>query len=248
MVSIITPTYNCEEFLCETVNSVLKQTYFNWELILIDDCSTDNTREIINNYTAQDSRIKKIFLTENSGAGVARNYGLEEVQGRYIAFLDSDDVWLENKLDRQLKLMQEKEAPISFTGYTIMDEKLNKINAEIRVPVSIDLFEYLKTTIIGMSTSMIDKNIVGDFRLNKIRSRQDGILWIELLKRGHKAYGLNEQLVKYRYRNNSVSANKFKAISKVWYIYRAYAKLNFIQTLYFFFFYIYNNLKRRYLK
>ncbi len=247
-VSIITPTFNSSKYISETIIGVINQTYSNWELIIIDDKSTDNTIEIVKKIQAKENRIVLIESETNNGAGVARNRGLEIANGRYISFLDSDDIWEPTKLESQLGFMDKNDAAISFTGYSIMDESMVNVKSVINVPHKLDLHSYLKNTVIGMSTSMIDKSKVGDFRLNKIRSRQDGILWIELLKSGFIAYGLNEQLVKYRFRNDSVSANKLKAMSKVWYIYRAYAKLNFIQTLYFFFFYVYNNLKRRYLK
>lgn len=247
LVSIITPTYNCEKYISESIDSVLNQLYQNWELILVDDCSNDNTYQILELYEHKDSRIHCYKLDVNVGAGESRNIGLSKVKGSFIAFLDSDDVWLPNKLSTQLEFMHRFSAAISFTGYTIMDESLRHTKSEIKVPISVNLNEYLKTTIIGMSTSMINKNVVDDFKLNKIRSRQDGILWIELLKRGHTAFGLNEQLVKYRMRKNSISSNKYKAMMKIWFIYRRYAKLSVILTGYYFFYYILNNLKRRYL-
>lgn len=247
-VSIITPAYNSAKYISETINSVISQTYSDWELIIIDDHSKDDTVDLVQKFCEKDNRIKLIVLDQNCGAGIARNKGIEFADGQYIAFLDSDDIWIENKLDLQIKYMDYKNASICFTGYTIYDESLKRVKSIIKVPESLNLYGYLKNTVIGMSTSMIDRKKVGDFRLNKIRSRQDGILWIELLEKGHYAYGLNKQLVKYRFRNNSISANKFKAMSKVWYIYRAYANLNLIQTSYYFLFYIFNNLKRRYLK
>lgn len=245
-VSIITPSYNSSKFVCETIESVLAQTYANWEMIIVDDASQDNSVDIIENFVKVDSRITLIKLDKNVGAGDARNRGIEKAQGKYIAFLDSDDVWHQEKLEIQIKLMEESQVPISFTGYTIMDEFLNKSKSIIKVPQFVDFKRYLKSTIIGMSTAIINRDIVGEFKLSSIRTRQDGVLWIELLKKGHIAIGLNMQLTKYRSRKNSISANKYKAIKRIWYIYRKYAGLNLFNTSYYFIFYILNNVHRRY--
>ncbi|MBI9052574.1 MAG: glycosyltransferase family 2 protein [Bacteroidales bacterium] len=246
LVSIITPSYNSTSFISETIESVLAQTYDNWEMTIIDDASQDNSVDIIENFVKADARITLIKLDKNVGAGDARNRGIEKARGKYIAFLDSDDVWHEEKLEIQIKLMEDSQTPISFTGYTIMDEPLIKSKSIINVPQSVDLKEYLKTTIIGMSTAIINRDIVGEFKLSSIRTRQDGVLWIELLKKGYTAIGLNMQLTKYRSRKNSISANKLKAIKRIWYIYRKYAGLNLFYTFYYFMFYIINNIQRRY--
>jgi teichuronic acid biosynthesis glycosyltransferase TuaG len=246
IVSIITPSYNSTNFIAETIESVLAQTYDKWEMIIVDDASQDNSVDIIENFVKADARIILIKLDNNVGAGEARNRGIEKARGKYIAFLDSDDVWHKEKLEIQIKLMEESQAPISFTGYTIMDESLIKSKSIINVPQSVDFKRYLKTTIIGMSTAIINKNIVGDVKLSSIRTRQDGVLWIELLKKGYIAIGLDMQLTKYRSRKNSISSNKLKAIKRIWYIYRKYAGLNLFYTFYYFIFYIVNNVHRRY--
>lgn len=246
MVSVITPSYNSSKFITETIESVIVQSFQDWEMIIVDDASDDDSVSIIKGYVKRDSRIKLVELRNNVGAGEARNKGLEKAVGNYIAFLDSDDVWHKNKLKNQVNFMEKMQAPISFTGYTIMDESLEKIKSIIRVPQSVTLHHYLKTTIIGMSTAIVDRERVGDFKLNPIRSRQDGVLWIELLRKGLIAYGLDQQLTKYRARNNSVSSNKIKAMKRIWYIYRKFAKLNLLKTSYYFSFYIFNNVKRRY--
>ena len=246
LVSIVTPTYNSEAYIGNAILSILNQTYKNWELLISDDCSSDSTVNIVKKYCKQYPNIRLFKLSENSGPGIARNKALENASGKYIAFLDSDDEWVPIKLEEQVAFMEKYIAAISFTGYSLMDNNLQIIKSQIKVPFSVNFSQYLKTTIIGMSTSMINREMVGDFRLNKIRSRQDGVLWIELLKRGHIAYGLNKQLVKYRIRKNSVSANKLKAIFRIWYIYRKYAGLNIVRTSYYFTFYIFNNIMRRF--
>ncbi len=245
LVSIITPCYNSEQFISRTIDSVVNQTYSNFELIIIDDCSNDNTVEIIKSFESKDSRIKLVQLEINSGAAIARNRGLEIAKGRFIAFCDCDDIWFENKLEYQINFMLEKVIPISFTSYQLINENGESFNKVINAIDRITHLEYLKNTIIGMSTSMIDTSLVKEFRFENIRTRQDTMLWITLLKRGHVAYGIKEVLVKYTVRSNSISANKFKAASKVWDLYYNMEKMGLFKSSYYFIFYVFNAIKKR---
>lgn len=245
LVSIITPSYNASEFIKSTLDSIINQSYLDWELLVTDDCSSDSTWQILNEYSKKDKRIKCFRLKENAGAAVARNNSLSNANGRFIAFCDCDDVWSAEKLTKQVDFMKKHDAPISFTAYGVCSEDLLTEDYEIRTPISIDYNGYLKNTIIGMSTSMIDRNIVEPFEFYNIRTRQDTYLWISLLKRGHLAYGLNEKLVKYRIRNNSISANKFKAAKRVWFLYYELEKLGLFKSLYYFSCYAKNALKKR---
>lgn len=245
LVSIIMPAYNASKFIESVIDSILSQTFLNWELLITDDCSLDNTFDILSEYSSKDERIKIFRLKNNSGAAVARNNSLYNAKGRFIAFCDCDDVWISEKLTKQVDFMKKNNFPISFTAYGVYSEDLLKENYDIRTPVSIDYYGYLKNTIIGMSTSMIDRNIVKSFKFYNIRTRQDTYLWISLLKRGYIAYGLNEKLVKYRVRNNSISANKFKAAKRVWFLYYELEKLGFLKSLYYFCCYAKNALKKR---
>jgi len=244
-VSIIIPVYNSEKFIVETIESVLNQTYNNWELILIDDASTDKSVDVINSKYNDESRIKLITLEQNQGAAYARNMGLKKMSGEFLCFLDSDDIWEKTKIEEQLVFMKMKACAISFTEYQVISEDKRKTKAIVRVPDKIDYSGYLKNTVIGMSTSMIDLGKVEPFEFFNLRTRQDTYLWITLLKRGHIAYGLKKSLVKYRYRENSISANKFKAAAMVWHLYYDLEKLNFIRSVYYFSFYAINALLKK---
>lgn len=245
LVSIITPVYNSDKFISETIQSILNQSYTNFELIVIDDYSKDNTVEIVKTFSEKDSRVKLIQLELNSGAAGARNIGLENSKGRFIAFCDCDDIWFENKLEYQIHFMLEKSIPISFTSYQLINEKGESMNKVINAIDKITYLEYLKNTIIGMSTSIIDTSLVKEIRFENIRTRQDTMLWITLLKRGYVAYGIKEVLVKYTVRSNSISANKFKAASKVWDLYYNMEKMGLFKSSYYFLFYAFNAIKKR---
>ncbi|WP_435264081.1 glycosyltransferase family 2 protein [Tenacibaculum sp. nBUS_03] len=244
-VSIITPSYNSENFISETIKSVLNQTYSNWELIIVDDCSTDNTEQVIKEFSKKDERIKFFKNIKNSGAAVSRNVGLENSTGRFISFIDSDDLWNPTKLAEQIKFMIDNVIPISFTKYSLVDEYGVSLNQIINVVKELGYKDYMKNTIIGMSTSMIDTDLVSEFKFENIRTRQDTYLWITLLKRGHKAFGINKTLVSYRVRKDSISANKIKAARRVWYLYFNLEKLGFIKSSYYFSHYVFNALKKR---
>ena len=246
LVSVITPSYNSEEFIGSTINSVINQSYSNWELIIVDDCSSDETVSLIKEFVKKDNRVKLFVNDINSGAGHSRNVGLEMSKGRFIAFLDSDDLWLKDKLKEQVDFMLKKNITISFTSYGLIDENGNKLNKTIKSVPKVDYKEVLKNTIIGMSTSMIDTTIVGkNFRLIDLRTRQDLYLWITLLKRGHLAYGLKSVLASYRVRTNSISSNKIDGAKKVWYLYYHVEKLGLLKSTYYFFFYAFNAIKKR---
>ncbi|WP_339147875.1 MULTISPECIES: glycosyltransferase family 2 protein [unclassified Sutcliffiella] len=226
LVSVITPSYNAERFIAETIESVKKQTFTDWEMIIVDDCSSDNTREILQDYAANDPRIKPIFLKENSGAAVARNTALNEAKGDYVAFLDSDDFWLPEKLEKQLAFMQQHNHAFSYTAYNLMDESGNLLDKVIRIPSEIDYKGLLKNTIIGCLTVMIDRRQVGQLQMPLIRTRQDYALWLQVLRDGYIAYGIQEPLSNYRLVEGSISSNKLKAAKRNWYVYRHIEKLS----------------------
>ncbi len=245
LVSIITPVFNSEGFIHQTIESIQCQTYTNWELILIDDCSIDNSISIIKKYSENDSRIRYFINETNSGAAISRNIGLNKSAGRFIAFIDSDDIWACKKLETQVNFMITHNYSISFTSYDLIDYKGAPLNKIINSVKEIDYNGYLKNTIIGMSTSMIDRSRIELFEFLNIRTRQDTYLWITLLKRGLKAYGINSVLVSYRVRNDSISSNKLKAAKQVWFLYYDLEKLGFIRSIFYFLFYVYNAFKKR---
>lgn len=226
LVSIITPVYNAEEFIVQTIESVQAQTYSDWELLLIDDCSTDSSAELIKSFTDNDNRIRYVKLNKNSGAAVTRNTGLAMAKGRYIAFLDSDDIWKPDKIERQLKLMKQKKTPFSYTAIEMIDENSNLIKGKRRVKETCEYKYLLHNTIIATSSVIIDRNVLGDFRMPLRRGGQDYATWLSLLRNGTVACGIDEALVKYRVASGSLSSNKFKSIIQVWEIQTQDEKIN----------------------
>jgi teichuronic acid biosynthesis glycosyltransferase TuaG len=246
MVSIITPSYNCSKYIVKTIESVLYQSYQNWEMIIVDDCSTDNSIEIIEKIIGDNPKTRLIKLMNNVGSAQSRNAALEVASGRFIAFLDSDDIWHSDKLEKQVSFMLERKIPISFTSYELIDENGVSKNHIIHSVEKLNQLDYLKNTIIGFSTSMIDTKYTGrKFRFIDIRTRQDTSLWIALLGEGYVAYGMNNILVDYRVHSNSISSNKYRAAKQVWNLYFNIHKLGFFKSVYCFLFYLYNAIKKR---
>lgn len=212
LVSIITPVYNSQNVLEDTINSVLGQSYNNWELILVDDCSEDESVPIIERYAKRDVRIKPIYLNKNEGAGFARNIGLENATGHYIAFLDADDIWLENKLKDQLTYFENhRGAKFQFSWYDTIDEKNEVINT-FKTPdrISFNLLKY--NNYILTSTVMCHAEILQNIRFPGIRRRQDWSLFLDILKAEEYAYSLPKVTVQYRKMPNTLSANRWKLI------------------------------------
>lgn len=243
MISIVLPSYNCSTFIRAAIQSVLDQSYSKWEMIIVDDCSSDDTVEFVLPFVEQDSRISLIKLTENSGAAVARNRGIEVARRRYIAFLDSDDLWLPNKLEKQLIFMQTNNYPFSFAAYDKIDSN-GQVLGHIGVPDKICYSDLLKTNSIGCSTAVYDTKYFGKVKMSLIRKRQDLSLWLKLLKKTDYAYGLNETLAQYRVRTNSISANKVSAAKFTWRLYREVEGLNLIEAGYYFTHYAFRGLLR----
>lgn len=241
LISIITPTYNSGKYIGETIKSVLSQTYENWELLIADDCSKDNTAYIVNEFN--DSRIKYLKLDKNVGAATARNTVLEKAKGKFIAFLDADDMWKPEKLERQLMFMLGNQAGFSFTSYEILKNGRNKV---VKVPYKLNYNQFMKNTIIGTSTVMVNTDIVGEIRLANVRKDHDSMTWAKLLREGHLAYGLNESLAYYRKVEGSISSDKLKAARNHWINCRNVEKLPFIKCLYYFIFYGLNAVRKHY--
>lgn len=244
-VSVITASYNCARFIEESIKSVLNQTYDNLELIIVDDYSTDNTEEIVNEYIKKDSRVKFYKLKNNSGAAVARNKGLDKATGRFIAFLDSDDVWDKEKLEKQINFMRSNNYGFSFTSYRLINEYGDLLNKEVKVPNQIKYEQLLKNTIIGCLTVIIDKELIGDFKMPLVRAGQDTATWLSILRKGNIAYGYDEVLASYRLVSGSISSNKIKALKRTWNTYRKLEKLNLLKSSYYFSHYVLNAVKKR---
>ena len=245
LVSIITPSYNSSRFIVECVNSVISQTFQNWEMIIVDDCSNDNSKDIISVLSAKDERIKSIFLEENVGSAEARNIAIRQAKGKYIAFLDSDDIWNEDKLENQISFMNEKDIAFSFTSYQPISEDGKTKYSVIISPKKMSYHSYLKNTIIGCLTVIIDKEKTGDFQMPNIQSSHDMALWLLIMKRGFSAYGLDENLAYYRIVSTSNTSKKWKAAKEVWDVYRKVENLDIIYSTYCFIGYIFNAIKKR---
>lgn len=243
-VSVVTPVYNAEKFLKETIESVLGQTFEDFEYLLIDDCSTDNSTNIVKEYAKEDKRVKYIRLRENSGAAVARNTGLENAQGRYIAFIDSDDVWYPEKLKKQLDFMKEKNEAFTYTKYEHITEEGDVLSAP-DFPEKLSYSGLLKNTAIACSTVVIDRQVIGDFRMPLVRKGQDTATWLKILRNHDYAYLVDEVLNKYRGREGSLSSDKVSALKRTWNTYRNIEKLPLHKAVYYFGFYVWNAIKRR---
>lgn len=247
LVSVITPVFNCEDVIERSLLSVLEQTHTNWELILVDDNSPDGSVDVINKFLKKDSRIKLIRLEENKGAGHARNVGLENAVGKYVAFLDADDYWHEHKLAKQVEFMQSNNAVFSFTSYQRLDEKgLSK--GYRSAPKKVSYKELIRFNSIGCLTVMLDKDFFGQIRFPLIRKRQDYALWLQLLKKTKYAYGLDEVLAFYSVGGNSLSANKFSAARYNWHLYRNIEGHGIFSSAYFFLNYAVKNVLLRIFK
>lgn len=244
LVSIITPCFNAQNFIEETIKSVRAQTYTNWEMIICDDVSSDDSRNIIEKHIKEDSRIKLIKLDKNSGAAVARNTAIKAAKGKYIAFLDSDDLWIPQKLEKQVAFMLENDIVFSFTEYSLISENGKDLGKIIKIPDYIDYRGLLKNTIIGCLTVMLDIEKLGKVQMPLIRTRQDFALWLSILRDGHKAYGIHEALSKYRLVQDSISRNKWKAAKRNWQVYREIEKLPFFDALWCFINYAWNAYRK----
>ena len=245
LVSIITPSYNSSKFIKDCVASVFSQTYKNWEMIIVDDCSKDNSKEIISELSTKDKRIKPIFLEKNVGAAEARNAAIRQSKGKYVAFLDSDDLWNPKKLEKQLSFMYENEIAFSYTNYQFISENGEDLSNIISAPEKMTYDSYLKNTIIGCLTVIIDREKSGEFEMPNIRSSHDMALWLLIMKRGFSAYGLDENLARYRIVSTSNTASKWHAAKDVWKVYRKVEKLSFIYSAWCFVWYAFNALKKR---
>lgn len=248
LVSIIVPVYNANKYIEATVQSVLSQTYEDWELLLVDDGSTDGSGETIQRLAEEDTtnRIKVLLPKEHGTAARARNYGLQHAEGRYIAFIDADDLWEKDKLLKEMTFMKEKKVGFVFTGYEFADANGVGNGKIVKVPKTLNYKQALKNTTIFTSTVLIDTTVIDKslVMMPEIKS-EDTATWYQILRNGHLAYGLNENLVKYRRVANSLSANKLEAIRRIWNLYRKAEKLPVLYSAYNFVFWAIRAVLRR---
>lgn len=233
LVSIVTPVYKAEKYIKETIQSVLNQTYENFELILIDDCSPDNSAIVIKDIAKKDSRIKYVKLEKNSGAAVARNKGIELAQGRYIAFIDSDDKWYPEKLDKQINFMEDNKVAFTYTKFEMINDDGSLKNEAAKLPEKLNYKGLLKNTAIACSTVVIDRKLIGDFNMPLVRKGQDTATWLKILRNYEYAYLVNQTLNQYRLVEGSLSSNKIQAIQRTWNTYRNIEQLSLISALYY---------------
>lgn len=243
MISVITPAYNAEAYVAETIESVLAQTYTDWEMIIVDDCSTDRTYEIAVRYSENDGRIKVIRHENNSGVAAARNTALDAASGDYVAFLDSDDMWFPDKLRIQYDFMEKHGYVLTYTKYQIVmtDGERGK---QIDVPEKMTYCDIFKNTAIACLTVMVNRKVSGNFYMPPLKHTEDQCAWQDILKRGYDAYGLNETLALYRCGNTSLTSDKKKVIKRQWSTYRDYYHFSVPKSLYYFCCYAINALKK----
>ena len=240
-VSVIIPIYNAEKYLRKTLDSILVQTYKDIEIVLVDDCSNDDSANIIKEYIQKYPEIVYFLQETNQGAGAARNKALELATGQYVAF---DDIWYPNKVAKQLELMKKRNCPFSYTAIEMIDENDNLLKNKRNIKETCDYKYLLHNTIIATSSVIIDRTILGDFRMPLRRGGQDYATWLMLLRNGCIARGINEALVKYRISSNSLSSNKFKSIKQIWEIQTQDEEINKLRVCLNTFRFIINALKK----
>jgi len=232
LISIITPTYNCEEYISETIESVLNQTYEQWEMIIVDDCSTDNTKKIIDKYSRDDKRIRYYPLNINSGAAIARTKAMELAEGEYMAFLDSDDLWIPCKLEKQLEFMKQNDYSFTCTAYEQIDQSGKLLNKIVKSIPKTNYNRLLLDCPVGNSTVMYNVSNMGKFEVPNIRKRNDDALWLAMLKKETYIFGMTDVLMQYRIRENSISNNKVSLIKYHWILYRNIEHLSVLRSIF----------------
>lgn len=246
LISIVIPVYNAEKYIDETIKSIIDQTYQNWELLLVDDCSKDKSKEIISKYTKIDHRIRYYLQEKNGGPALARNRGIAEAKGEFICFLDADDLWVKDKLEIQYKFMKDNKYAFSFTGYEFANGEGIPNGKRVIVPEKISYKQALKNTTISTCGVMFNMNILTkeDIYMPNVKS-EDTACWWKVLKKVEFAYGIPKVMFYYRRNSGTLSANKFEAIKRIWYLYRKVEKINIISSTYYFICYMFNAVKRR---
>lgn len=228
LVSIITPTFNSAKFIAQTIQSVQNQTYQNWELILVDDCSSDNTVALIKAFLETDNRIKLFQQNKNSGAGIARNFAVSESNGDYIAFLDADDLWKPLKIEKQLQFLDENNLHFTFSFYDCINEEGILLDKRVEAPKILTYRKLFFCNYVGNLTGIYDVKFFGKIAISNIRKRQDWIMWLTILKKIKTSKPVTESLAFYRIRDKSLSASKLDLIKHNFAVYRKFHGFNFM--------------------
>ena len=234
MVSVITPSYNSEKYIAETITSVLNQTYENWEMLIVDDASSDNTCAIIEDFIKADSRIKLFKQTKNQGAGVARNIAIEKANGNYIAFLDADDLWKPQKLETQIAFMEKHQIAMSFSSYEMIDERSKLLHKKVNALPNLNYQKLLKSNYVGNLTGMYSVQKLGKIYMPNIRKRQDWALWLKTIEKGGDAMGIPESLALYRVHKTGLSGNKLNLIKHNFNFYRKALNFGLFKAVWYF--------------
>ena len=246
LVSVIMPSYNSEFFLKESIESVVNQTHSNWEMIIVDDCSKDKSVDIVKEFIKKDSRIQLIVNSVNEGAAVSRNKAIKQAKGDYVAFLDSDDLWLETKLSDQLDFMVNNNYSFTYTYYDQIDELNLFLKSVNKMPIKVNYLDTIKHNKIGCLTVIFKKDAFNDYFMPQIRKRQDFGLWLKLLKQSEYAYCLPKTLSKYRIRENSISRNKLSLIKFHWELYRNIENHSIAKSMYYISYLIFSKLYEKF--
>ncbi len=232
LVSIVMPAHNAAGFISESIASVQKQTFENWELLVIDDASQDKTSQIVEDFRARDSRIKLHSLPANQGAGFARNIGIKASKGDFISFLDADDLWLPHKLQTQLEFMKDQEVEVCYASYELIDEEGRSKGKKIEALENLPFKKLLKANYIGNLTGIYDAGKLGKIYCPLIRKRQDWGLWLLAVKKAGAAKGMKEPLAQYRLRKHSISGNKWEMLGYNYKVYRKVLKFSAVKSTY----------------
>ena len=229
-VDIILPSYNKDIYLEESINSIIQQKFNNWKLIIIDNCSTDNSREIIQKYS-ENEKISTFFLKKNMGVSFSRNLGVRLSDSKYISFIDADDIWNNSKLQNQIEFMEKNNYNFTYTDYTpFFDKKIRIFKKEIITPSSFDYKKFLYNSSIGTSSMILSRKIIGVIKFPKVKTLEDFSFKCEILKKNN-AIKFNENNTFYRITKNSLTSNKLKNLYWLWHINKNYNKLNFLNNL-----------------
>ena len=246
LISIIIPFYKKKEYIAQTINSVIKQSYKNFELILIYDDPDKSDLKYVKKILKNIKRKKIIINDNNIGAGLSRNLGILKAKGKYISFIDSDDIWKKDKLKNQLLFMLNNKIDFCFTSYSIINKK-NSIIKFIKAKKNIDYEDLIKSCDIGLSTVMLKKKLLKKIKFPKTKTKEDYILWLKLSKKNVKMVGLDQKLVFWRKLDNSLSSSVFQRVKDAFYVYNTFLKLNFIKSTYHIFLMSLNFFRKRYL-
>lgn len=244
LISVVMPAYQAEKFIRAAIASVQTQSYENWELLVIDDGSKDATVEIVEAMAKDDSRICLLRNEQNMGVAKTRNRGIELARGEYVALLDSDDLWMPEKLEKQLALAQEEDAQVVYCSYAMIDEQDQKKHEPFLVPPKTDYKKMLISSVISCSTVLLEAETAKAYKFDEAYYHEDYVLWMQLLKDGKRAVGNEEVLASYRIRETSRSSDKLSSAKKRWVIYRKCLHMSFFSSAYYLFRYALRALRK----